>query len=138
MTTAKDILIDFINFVFVIVIIGLSILYFIAGDNFENFKRILESLVPFGFLIIFFLINLKLWREKVKKRDREGNMDIHLRLTYIDKLKSDLVVFLMPASILLISFLINKKVGLADILEAAAVFVLAFLWQKWLFSKEKM
>jgi hypothetical protein len=137
MTTAKDIFIDFLNLVFTLVIIGLSILYFIAGDNFENFKRTLESLVPFGILAIFFLINLKIWREKAKKKEREGNMDITIRLTFIDKLKSDLILFLVPATVLFIAFFVKKSVGLIDILEALTVFIIVFLWQKWLFSKER-
>lgn len=138
MTTAKDIFIDFLNFVFGIVIVGLSILYFIAGDNFENFKRTLESLIPFGFLGIFFLVNLKLWREKAKKKEREGNMDITIRLTFIDKLKSDLVLFIVPATILLIAFFVKKRLGLIDVFEASSAFAIVYIWQKWLFSKEKM
>lgn len=138
MTTAKDILIDFLNLVFTLVIVGLSILYFIAGDNFENFKRILESLVPLGILAILFLINLKIWREKAKKKEREGNMDIIIKLTFFDKLKSDIFLFLLPAGLLAIAFFANGKVGLIDILEASMVFVLSYFWQKWLFSKEKM
>jgi hypothetical protein len=137
MTTAKDIFIDFLNLVFTLVIVGLSILYFIASDNFENFKRILESLVPFGVLAIFFLVNLKIWREKAKKKEREGNMDITIRLTFIDKLKSDLILFLVPAAVLLVAFFIKKSVGLIDIFEALIVFIIVFLWQKWLFSKER-
>lgn len=137
MTTAKDIFIDFLNFVFAIVLIGLTILYFIAGDNFDNFKRTMESLVPFGVLIIFFLINLKVWRQKAKKKEREGNMDITIRLNFVDKLKSDLILFLVPAAVLSLAFFINKIVSLIDILEASTVFIIVFLWQKWLFSKER-
>jgi hypothetical protein len=138
MTTAKDLLIDFINFSFAVIIIGLSILYFIAGDNFENFRRVLESLVPFGGLAVLFLVNLKFWREKAKKKEREGNMEITLQLNFFDKLKSDFVLFLLPAVILLIAFAANKKISLTDIFEALAVFIIAYLWQKWLFGKEKM
>jgi hypothetical protein len=138
MTTAKDILIDFINFIFGIIIIGLSILYFISGDNFENFRRILQSLVPLAILAVIFLVNLKLWREKAKKKEREGNLDLTLQLTFSDKLKSDVFLFLLPAAALSVAFVANHKVSLTDILEALAVFIIAYLWQKWLFGKEKM
>ncbi|MDD5527396.1 MAG: hypothetical protein PHO56_00245 [Patescibacteria group bacterium] len=136
MVSAKDMLINFINFVFAILIIGLSIIYFIAGDNFENFRRILEALVPLAVLALIFLINLKLWREKAKKKEREGNLGLTLQLTFSDKLKSDIFLFLLPAAVLLTAFIANKKVGLADILGALAVFIIAYLWQKWLFGKE--
>jgi hypothetical protein len=46
--SAKEMFIDFLNLVFFIVLVGLSILYFIAGDNFENFKILMQSLAPFG------------------------------------------------------------------------------------------
>ncbi len=138
MTTAKDLLIDFINFIFGITIIGLAIIYFIAGDNFENFRRFLESLAPLAVLVLIFLINLKLWRERAKKKERDGNSDLTLQLNFTDKLKSDIFLFALPAAILIIAFFINKSVGVTDILEAAVVFIIAYLWQKWLFSKEKM
>ncbi|MDD4902547.1 MAG: hypothetical protein PHE24_05430 [Patescibacteria group bacterium] len=138
MLSAKDIAIDFINFIFGIIIIGLTILYFISGDNFANFRRILESLAPLAVLAIIFLVNLKLWRVQAKKKEREGNMDLTLQLAFTDKLKSDMFLFLLPAVVLSIAFIINKKVGTIDVLEALAVFVIAFLWQKWLFSKERM
>jgi len=137
MTTAKDMIIDFINFAFGVIIIGLTILYIIAGDNFENFKRFMETLVPFGCLAILFLINLKLWRLRVKKKEREGNLEITLQLTYFDKLKSDFFVFFLPASVLLIAYFSNGRIISTDIIEALIVFILAFLWQKWLFSKER-
>jgi|GEM_PF-1180590 hypothetical protein len=136
--TAKDLMIDFINLVFTIIIIGLAIIYFIAGDNFENFKKILESLAPLGLLMILFLINLKFWQEKAKKKQREGNMEIILRLNFFDKLKSDFIVFSMPTIILLIAFFARGQVDLFDLIEALIVFVLAYLGQKWLFSKEKL
>jgi len=138
MITAKDILIDFINFIFAVIVIGLSIIYFIAGDNFDNFRRLLESLAPLAVLGVIFLINLKLWREKAKKKEREGNMDVTLRLTFIDKLKSDIFLFLLPAVSLSLAFIINKVVGITDIVVALAVFAVAYFWQKWLFSKEKL
>jgi hypothetical protein len=138
MVTAKDILIDFINFVFAIIIIGLAILYFIAGNNFDNFRHFLESLAPLAVLAVIFLINLKLWRAKAKKKEREGNLDLNLRLNFVDKLKSDIFLFLLPAAVLLIAFIVNKIVGVTDILEALAVFAIAYFWQKWLFSKEKV
>jgi len=138
MATAKDILIDFINFIFAVTIIGLAILYFIAGNNFENFRRVLEALAPLAVLVMIFLVNLKLWREKAKKKEREGNLDLTLQLTFVDKLKSDIFLFLLPAAVLLVAFIVNQRVGLVDILEALAVFIVAYLWQKWLFGKEKM
>jgi hypothetical protein len=136
--SAKDLLIDFINFIFLIIIIGLTIIYFIAGDNFAFFKTLMESLMPFGGLGILFLINLKFWRERSKKKEREGNLDLTLHLTFFDKLKSDLFLFLLPVCFLLVAFIVNGKVGLIDNIEAGIIFAIAYFWQKWLFSKERL
>jgi hypothetical protein len=134
--SAKTMLIDFINLVFTIAIIICTIIYFTTGDNFENFKRLMESLVPFAILILIFMVNWRLWRQTARKRESEGNMGITLEMTYMDKLKGDLVVFTLPAAVLLIAFLSDKHVGATAVLEAVAVFVIAYLWQKWLFGKE--
>jgi hypothetical protein len=136
--SAKDILIGFINFIFAILIVFGAVFYFIAGDNFVNFRHFLESLAPLAVLVLFFLINLRLWQEKAKKKEREGNLDITLRLSFTDKLKSDIFLFSLPAASLLIAFIANRAVGTSDVLSALAVFLIAYLWQKWLFSKEKM
>jgi hypothetical protein len=137
MTTAKDMLVDFINFVFGITVISFSIIYFIAGDNFENFKRLMETLLPFGILVILFLINFKLWRLRAKEKEQAGNLEIILQLTYFDKLKSDLFLFSLPTGLLLIIFFANGRIVLTDILGEIFIFVVAFFWQKWLFGKEK-
>jgi hypothetical protein len=136
--SAKDILIGFINFIFAILVVFGAIFYFISGDNFVTFRHVLESLAPFALLVLVFLINLKLWREKAKKKEREGNLELTLRLTFVDKLKSDVFLFLLPVVSLSISFMANKVIGTTDVLSALAIFIIAYLWQKWLFSKERM
>jgi len=135
--TAKDLFIDFINFIFLIIIVGLTIIYIIAGDNFLVFKQIMESLAPFGALGILFLVNFRFWREKSKKKEREGNLEITLHLTFVDKLKSDVFIFSLPAVLMGIAFVANGKVGPADVLEALTVFIVGYLWEKWLFGKER-
>lgn len=137
MLSAKDLVIDFVNFIFAIIIAGLVALYFIAGDNFENFKRILESLAPFGVLALLFAIMLKLWREKSKKREREGNFGLTIDLTFFDKLKCDIVVLLLPAAVCLAAFVLKGRVSPADMVQAGAVLGIAWLWERWLFKKAK-
>ena len=135
--SAKDLLITFINTVFLIIVVGLTIVYFIAGDNFLVFKQIMESLVPFGCFGLLFLVNLRFWRQDAKKKEREGNLEVTLHLTFVDKLKSDIFLFSLPVVLMGIAFAANGKVGLADVLEALMVFIIAYLWEKWLFSKER-
>lgn len=137
MTTPKDLIINFINFVFALIVTVLTILYVIAGDNFEHFRRLMESIAPLGVLSALFLVNLKIWRERARKKEREANFDLTLHLTFFDKLKSDIVLFILPIPVLFFAFLSKGVVGPADIAAAALVFVGAYFWQKWLFSKER-
>ncbi len=136
--TSKEIFIDFINLIFAILVIGSAILYFIAGDNFESFKRILESIAPIGMFTGIFLVKFKRHRGKIKKRMSEGNLDLTLYLTFMDKAKSDLVVFLLPISVCLLAFMINKQVTKTDFLQSLIVFLIAYWWKDWLFKKERL
>jgi hypothetical protein len=136
--SAKTMLIDFINLIFIIVLTGAAIIYFTTGDNFDNFKRLMEALTPIALLIVIFLVNLRVWRQKEEKRKSEGNLDVTLEMTYMDKLKSDLFVFILPITVLLIAWLIDKRIGSTAVLQAAIVFAIAYFWQKWLFGKERL
>lgn len=137
MTSAKGMMIDFLNFIFALVLIGLCILYFIAGDNFENFKNILRSLVPLAVIGVLFMIRLKLWRERGRKVEREGGGDAELQLTFSDKLKMDAFVFSLPAAVCLVSFAIDRTVSATTIVAAAAVFIIAYFFEKWLLLKAR-
>lgn len=130
--------IDFLNLVFFIVVVGLSIIYFIAGDNFENFKILMQSLAPFGFFGLLFLIVLRVNRGKVKKRLAEGNSETTLRLSFMDRTKADIFVFSLPLTVSAVAWLINGQVAIADFFAACAVFLLAYFFRWWLFSKEEI
>ena len=134
--SAKDLIIDFVNTVFIIVLIGFFILFFVAGDCFEQFGKFMGSLVPFAFFGIVFLVALKINRGHLKKRKREGNLDVILYLTYFHKLISDAFVCLLPIIIIAIPMLANGYVSSIDILQATIAFLVMYFWQKFLFKKE--
>ncbi|MBD3247710.1 hypothetical protein GF382_00275 [Candidatus Falkowbacteria bacterium] len=134
--SAKELIIDFLNLIFVIVVIGFAIMYFIAGDNFENFKNLMQSLAPFGLFGLLLLIALRVNREKMKKRESEGNTDIDIHLNFLDKFKVELFVFSLPMVISAIAWAVGGKVGLSDFLSACVVFLLAYAFKIWLFAKE--
>ena len=135
--SAKDLIIDFINLVFLIALIAFVVFYFIVGDRFGTFILILKSLVPISFFCILMLIAIRLRREEIKrlKKNGEGNMEINLRLNLFDKYKGDILIFLLPIVILLIPFFIEKIVTLADIIQATVAFLWMYLWNKHLFDK---
>ena len=137
MSTAKGMALDFLNFIFALLLVGLCILYFIAGDNFDTFKNILRSLTPFAVLGIIFLIKLKFWREHGKKVEKEGGGDSEIIMTYADRLKCDLFVFSLPAIVCAAAFVLKGGVFATDIIAAALVFVLAYLFERWFLSKAR-
>lgn len=136
--SAKNLIIDFANLIFVILIIGGAILYFIAGDSFDNFKNILASLSPFGLFVILLLFKIRFSRGEREKREREGNLDLILRLNFMDKARSDVFMFSLPIAVCLIAFIVNREVTLLNFFQAAAVLLIAYWWKKWLFSKENL
>lgn len=135
--SGKDILIDFLNLVFTLALIGFCLFYFTVGNRFANFTAFMRSLVPLAFFGIIFLIKLKLGRSDLSKRKREDNMTVTLYLTYFDKIKSNIIVFSLPIIICLLAFFINKKVGVIDVMQASIAFIIAYVWQESLFKKER-
>lgn len=136
--SARNLIVDFVNLIFIIIIIGGAILYFIAGDHFEDFKKILVSFSPIGFFIILFLFKLRFGRGEKEKREREGNLNLILKLDFVDKTKSDIFMFSLPVTVCLIAFIVNKEVTLINFFQSAVVFIIAYWWKKWLFSKERL
>jgi putative flippase GtrA len=137
MTSAKGMALDFLNFIFALLLVGFCILYFIAGDNFENFKNILRSLVPFAGLGVIFMIRLKFWRERGRKVEREGGGDAEITITFTDRLKMDLFVFSLPAAVCLVAFILERTISSTAIVAAVAVFVIAYIFERWLLRKAR-
>lgn len=135
---AKDMIIDFINVVFVIVIITSAIFYFLVGDNFEQFKNIIEALSPVAVFLLIMMIAVKLRRLKGNKREKEGNTEVTLNLSYSDKINGDLISFLIPVVMLLTPFFMNGEINLADFIQALFAFAIVALWNKYLFDQEDL
>lgn len=135
MMKAKDMFYDFLNTVFIIILVGFCIVFFTVGDRFSNFLNIFEALVPISIFGIFLLANLKINRKAVAKREREHNLDINLSLTYFDKLKSDILIYSLPIIILSIALFLDKQITKTDIIQALAAFFLMYFWQRYIFRK---
>ncbi len=134
--SVKDVVLDFINLGFALVLIIFCILFFISGNNFGAFTAIMESLVPVSFFGILLLVKLKFNRVQLKKRKEEENTDITLKLSFTDKLKSDLFLYSLPILVLIVPFVIDQNVNFANVLQALLVFIVAYLWQRMIFKKE--
>lgn len=135
--TAKDLLIDFLNLVFLVVLVGFVLSFFIVGDRFGVFIKIMRSLIPIAVFLIIFLIMLKIKRMAFKEK-HDGEMNEEKTVLYLgrfDLLKWDIVIFLLPVIILLLAFFIDKEVTITDIIQAAIALLLMYHWKKLLLNK---
>ncbi len=134
----KELILDFLNFTFMIILIVLFILYFVAGDRFTAFSNLMASFsVPF-FIVIIYLVKLKIDRSRIKKRKKEGDYEIVLYLTFWHKLLSDAIVYLTPLGICFIKYIATGKLKIDDVLISLFIFIIMAVWQKLLFSREKI
>lgn len=133
--SSKDLALDFIYLLFLLLLVGFCIFFFIAGDHFAEFTVLLKALVPLAFVGIIFIIKLKLNRRELKKRKKEENLDIVLHLTFMDQFYTDVINYLIPAIILAVPLLFMEGITLAKIFQALLAYIIFYLWQKRLFKK---
>ncbi len=133
----KDLLLDFINLIFLVILIAVCVFYFIAGNHFAAFALFMKSMVPLAFFGIIFLIKLKITRKEIRKRKSENNTDLVLYLNVMQKLTSDFIVFGSPILLGLLIYKFRGLLDIADIMFLIIVFLIMFFWQRYLFSKEK-
>lgn len=135
--SAKNFILDFINYLFIILLVIFTIFFFIDPDRFAVFTEILKSLLPLSVFVLIFLIKLKLGRGELDRKREESGFDLVLYLDYFDKFKAELLVFALPIIIFLVPLLAGGQPGLSDFLQAAIAFLLMYLWQKNLFKKSR-
>lgn len=135
--SAKNLLIDFINYLFVILLIIFCFLYFIDPERFREFTKLMSAMLPLAVFAIVFLIKLKFIRLELENKKEEGSTDIVLFLVFFDKVKADLVTFGIPMMIILFKLLIVGAVEAADILIAAVAFAALYFWHRYLFKKAR-
>lgn len=133
--TGKDQVIDFINYLFILILIIFAMMFFIVPGRFEAFTALMKSLMPLSFFGIALLIKLKLARHEIKVKRQDNQDMITLCLTYFDKAKTELLVYLLPIIICLIPLLIGESLTIVDVSQAIIAFILVYLLQKNLFSK---
>lgn len=126
----------FINFIFAIIVSVAASFFFMQGDRIVTFGRFLEFVSPFAVIILGYLIYKKIQKFNFStKKEKEKFLDIVLHLTYLDKIKSDTILFALPTSIIVIAIMVQGKIYLVDVLQAVVAFIFFYLWQRWLFRK---
>jgi hypothetical protein len=134
---AKDMIIEFINLLFLLFLIAFVIIYIVVGDRVGAVVNFMKLLTPFAFLGIIFIIKMKLTRQQIRQRKEEKNTDIVLYLTTSDKFKGEIISFLIPISILLIAAFGRGQITSVDIFQAVISFLIFYFWYNSLFKKER-
>jgi hypothetical protein len=135
--SGKDLFMDFLSLLFLVVLIGFCIFYFIVGNRIGVVAEIMRIFAPLGFFGAILLIRLRLNQKEKKKRDEQSNSDIVIYLTFMDKLKSDLFLYSLPMLVIGLPMLSGYKIDTTIFLQACLVFVLSFFWQRFIFNKQR-
>ena len=131
---ARDLIIDFINFVFFLTLVSVFIIYFALKDNFEIFGNILRTVAPISVFFLILLLKAKMDRHEFARRRSHGDLNMVLNFDFKDKVILDIVLFASPIIILLLPLMVGFP-DYIDILQAATVFLIFYYWQRYLFSK---
>jgi hypothetical protein len=137
MSGAKKMVIDFVNFIFAISLIGFSILYFTAGDNLAQFKGVLRLLIVVISLIFIFMLRFRSWQDQAEKASHESWSELEMTISFFDRLKIDIFVFSLPVASLLAAFIMKREVVSSDIVSAVSVLIIALIFSKWLLGKAR-
>lgn len=138
--SAKDLIIDFINLVFIVILIGFFLVFFIVPENFAAFRETIIALSPGAFFMLVAMVKIKLVRQKLKrmKQNDDYNDEVILYLSHWDKLISEAVVFGTPVALSLLIYFVANKVVVIDVIIISLVFIIMYGWQKYLWSKQKI
>lgn len=133
--SAKNLLLDFVNYLFIILLVVLCFFYFIDPERFREFTELMKAMIPLAVFGIIFLIKLKMLRVQFESKKEEDSTDIVLFLDFFDKIKADLITFGIPMLIIILKLIIAGAVESADILIASISFVALYLWNRYLFTR---
>lgn len=132
----KNAIIDFFNYAFAVALIGFCIMYFIVPGRFEAFTHLMKAIAPLFFFIFIFLIKWKLSREEARVLKDNNEEDFSLAFNYWDKMKAELLVYILPIGILALS-IFSGEPNSYDFLQALLVFVVLYFLVRNIFSKKR-
>ena len=135
--SAKEMFFDFLHVVILVLLILFFLFYIVLGDRLGIFYTIMKIAAPLVFVTTMFLIKMQFTKKAYRRMKRERVFEIVVYLNFWDKLKAEILIFLIPLVVLIVPIYIEKKLDAMDLLQAIFSFVLAFLLYKLIFKKEK-
>lgn len=137
MLKAKDMLLDFLNYAFLLALVSFCIVFFAVGDRFVTFYEFLKMLVPFSLFGIFFLVFLKIKRNDIRQLKVEETLEeTVIYLTRADIIKDRIIVIFLTLFIMVTDYLTGSQLSIG-ILQGF-IFLLAMLvWRIIIFKKRE-
>lgn len=132
---AKEAILDFINYLFMLILVSGSIMYFIIPGNFERFQGIISSLAPLAFFILALLIKIKLARTERLERLEKQETELGLRLNVMHKIWYELTSILLPIVLLSVASL-SGSANLTDAVLAMVAYLFMWLMGKMIFNRK--
>ena len=115
---------DKIKDLIIISILSIIILIIAMIDGYVDVFDILQAII--AFLTMFF------WHLALIRKGK--NINESMCITYFDKIKDEMVIFLLPIIIISI-VLVNKNVNMVDFLQAFIPFLAIYVWHQYYLVK---
>lgn len=132
----KDLIIDLLNWLFIIGLVIFCIIFFIAKDNMDMVYAVMKSLFPIAVFGIIFLIYFKFKRSIYAKEKKDGVTEYEIRISLYHKFLFECLCFAVPIAVMLIALFVNKTVGIGDILQALVAFGICWWMNNIIFKKQ--
>ena len=130
---AKDIMFDFLETIFLILLISFIIFYFIVGNRLELAENILKTVLPFAVFGILFLSKMKYNRLDLKRLNRGSTADEAEIYPTPVLIKWDVRMIVIISLIIILIPFFNKTLSIIDALQAFIFGGLMYAWHRYLF-----
>lgn len=132
---AKELVIDFIAFLFFLAIVIFVIVYFIVGNRIYMVAEILRSLVPFSVFGIIFLFKCrKAKKDYIEAKEENNSEEQFIYLNRSDWIKNFLINILSAVLVLIIA-IIDKSIDIIDCAQILFTFSYLTALEVYLFRK---
>jgi hypothetical protein len=129
-----NVLIDFFNYIFLLLLVSFIIIYIIVGDRISIFTNIIKTIIPLSYFLAMFLLAIKIDRNKYEKIRKEDKLDeVVIYFDRIDNIKDIVVTLILPVVVIFIAMI--DKINIIDIFQAVSSFSLMYFWHLVIFMK---
>ena len=130
---AKDMMFDFVETLFLILLITFIVFYFIVGNRLGLAEDIIKTVIPFAIFGILFLSKLKYSRHELRRLDRESTAEEAVIYPTAILVKWNIRVIIIISFIILLIPFFNKTLSIIDALQAFVFGGPMYVWHRYLF-----